>query len=97
MAGVVRATHAVATSGDYERGSHLINPFSGEATSSLASATVCGPDLGVADALATALVVGGVEVLDCVHVLNDYEALVIGRDGQWSATEHFPLVSELSL
>ena len=97
LAGVVRATSAVATSGDYERGSHLVNPFSGEAASSLASATVCGPDLGVADALATALVVGGRDVLDFVGAFETYEALVIGRDREWVATTNFPLVSGLSL
>ena len=97
VAGVVRATNAVATSGDYERGSHLVNPFSGNTVSAMAAATVCGPDLGVADALATALVVGGHEVLELVQALDAYEALVIGRDRQWATTENFPLVSGLSL
>jgi len=50
---------AVATSGRYERGDHVIDPRSGLAAVDLASVTVVGPDLAVADAYATAAVVLG--------------------------------------
>jgi thiamine biosynthesis lipoprotein len=45
---------AVATSGEYERGAHVIDPHTGRPPTGLLSATIVGPDLGVADAYATA-------------------------------------------
>ncbi len=57
LACAVELTGAVATSGTYERGAHLIDPWSGKPAARVASATVTGPDLGLADALATALAV----------------------------------------
>jgi thiamine biosynthesis lipoprotein len=50
---------AVATSGSYERGEHIIDPQTGLSAPYLLSASVIGPDGGLADALATALVVSG--------------------------------------
>jgi thiamine biosynthesis lipoprotein len=94
---VVEVVGGVATSGDYERGAHLVNPFTGDATTALASATVTGPDLGLADALATALVVGGPCALPFVEALDGYEALLIGHDATWSTTSAFPLASRVSL
>ena len=49
----------VATSGLYERGDHVLNPRTGLPATSLASVTVVGPDLAIADAYATAAVVLG--------------------------------------
>jgi thiamine biosynthesis lipoprotein len=45
---------AVATSGEYERGAHVIDPHTGRPPTGLLSATIVGPDLAVADAYATA-------------------------------------------
>jgi FAD:protein FMN transferase len=45
---------AVCTSGDYERGRHILDPRLGEAASGVASATVVAPTAMLADALATA-------------------------------------------
>jgi thiamine biosynthesis lipoprotein len=45
---------AVATSGDYERGAHVVDPRTGRAASAWASVTVLAPDLATADAIATA-------------------------------------------
>jgi thiamine biosynthesis lipoprotein len=50
---------AVATSGTYERGLHVIDPRTGRPARDVVSATVVGPDAGLADACATALVVAG--------------------------------------
>jgi FAD:protein FMN transferase len=50
---------AVATSGRYERGDHVIDPRTGRPATGLASVTVVGPDLAIADAYATAAVVLG--------------------------------------
>jgi thiamine biosynthesis lipoprotein len=90
LAAVIELTGAIATSGSYERGNHLIDPHSGEATSRAASASVTGPDLGLADALATALAVAGEPGLALIEPLDGYEALVIGFDGGKRWTERFP-------
>ncbi len=50
---------AMATSGRYERGNHLIDPRTGRAVSGVDSATVVGPDAGLVDALASAALVDG--------------------------------------
>ena len=54
LAEIIELTGCIATSGTYERGSHLIDPWSGQPAARVASASVTGPDLGLADALATA-------------------------------------------
>ena len=91
LAEIVELTACIATSGTYERGSHLIDPRSGEPTARVASASVVGPDLGLADALATAVAVAGPAGLDFIEPLPDYEALVIGHDGRRHRTTHFPI------
>jgi thiamine biosynthesis lipoprotein len=50
---------AIATSGTYERGAHITDPFTGLIAIGAQSATVIGPDGGMADAMATALMVTG--------------------------------------
>jgi thiamine biosynthesis lipoprotein len=50
---------AIATSGRYERGDHVVDPRTGLPAMGLASVTVVGPDLAIADAYATAAVVLG--------------------------------------
>jgi thiamine biosynthesis lipoprotein len=50
---------AIATSGAYERGAHIVDPFTGTIAIGAASATVIGPDGGLTDAMATALMVTG--------------------------------------
>jgi len=50
---------AVATSGRTERGDHVIDPRTRRPATGLVSVTVVGPDLGTADALATAAVACG--------------------------------------
>jgi thiamine biosynthesis lipoprotein len=96
LACVVELTGAIATSGTYERGEHLIDPHSGAPNCRVASASVCGPDLGLADALATALAVGGEEVLPRVEALTGYEGLIIDGAGEMRATSSFPLATKSS-
>jgi FAD:protein FMN transferase len=86
LAAIVEVTAAIATSGSYERGSHLVNPFTGQLASKAASATVTGPSLAVADALATAMAVGGDEVLGLVAGLDDYAGYLIRPDGSEADT-----------
>jgi thiamine biosynthesis lipoprotein len=50
---------AVCTSGDYERGHHILDPRTGNPTGAVASATVIAPTAMLADALATAAFVLG--------------------------------------
>jgi thiamine biosynthesis lipoprotein len=50
---------AVCTSGDYERGRHILDPRSGESPAGVASATVVASSAMLADALATAAFVLG--------------------------------------
>jgi thiamine biosynthesis lipoprotein len=50
---------AIATSGTYERGAHITDPYTGLIAIGAKSATVLGPDGGLTDALATALMVTG--------------------------------------
>lgn len=97
LAGVVEVSTSIATSGAYERGDHLFNPFSGEATTALASATVSGADLGLCDALATALVVGGHDVRRRIEALDGYEAMLIGYDKSIECTSAFGLVERSAL
>jgi thiamine biosynthesis lipoprotein len=96
LACVVELAGAVATSGTYERGDHLFNPRTGTRATAVASASVTGPDLGLADALATALCVGGDEVLSLVEGLEGYEGFIIGHDGGRRATRHFPFAHRVS-
>jgi len=52
---------SVATSGDYEKGAHIVDPHTGLIAIGARSATVIGPDGAICDALATALMVDGVD------------------------------------
>jgi thiamine biosynthesis lipoprotein ApbE len=51
---------------------------------------VTGPDLGLADALATAVAVAGQPGLAMIEPLDGYEALVISPDGTKQWTQGFP-------
>ncbi len=81
---------AVATSGAYERGPHVLDPESGEPAQALLAATVVGPDLAFADALATGLFASGGKALARVAGLRGYSALIVAGDGSLRATLGFP-------
>jgi FAD:protein FMN transferase len=85
---------AVATSGSYERGGHIIDPRSGEPVEKLLSATVIGHDLGYADALATALYVSGGELLKHLARLAGYHGFVVDARGTIRASRGFPIQLE---
>jgi FAD:protein FMN transferase len=70
----------IATSATYERGAHIIDPRNGQYTTELASVTVVGPDLTLADAYATTLFVLGLDGLDWLTGHPDYDAYVITHD-----------------
>jgi FAD:protein FMN transferase len=90
LAEIVELDGAIATSGTYERGEHLIEPRSGRQAARVASASVTGPDPGLADALATAVAVAGEPGLALVDKLDGYEALIIHYDGTRRQTSRFP-------
>ena len=73
---------AVATSGTYERGAHIRDPHTGLIAIGARSASVVGPDGGLADALATALVVSGRDgaAWFAKPELAEYKAWVIDRN-----------------
>ncbi len=89
---VVALNGALATSGEAERGAHLLNPFSRAWESASLSASVTGPDLAIADALATALAVGGGEMLAILDAIEGYEGFLIDRENRHLATPGFPFV-----
>ena len=64
----------------------LLNRFAGQPASQAASATIAGPSLALADALATALAVGGDEVADMVAGLDGYAGYLIRPDGSEADT-----------
>lgn len=82
---------AMATSGAYERGEHVLDPFTGAPAAKILSATVVGPDLAVADAMATALYAAGEDGLDLVADLPGYEAWLVTADEEVLRTDAFPV------
>jgi thiamine biosynthesis lipoprotein len=86
LACIVETGAAVATSGCYERGPHLIDPRTGRPAGRAASATVTGPSLALADALATGVAVGGDEALPAVSRLAGYAGYLIRPDGSETST-----------
>ena len=94
LACVIEPRHCVATSGVYQRGLHLVDPHTETAACRVASATVTGPSLIFADALATGLAVAGEQGLAIVAGLPGYGAYVILPDGREDATPGFPFVAE---
>lgn len=79
---------SIATSGTYERGAHILDPHTGLIAIGARSATVTGPDGGLTDALATALMVEGRDgAIWFSHPdLAEYSAWVVDRheDVAWS-------------
>jgi thiamine biosynthesis lipoprotein len=81
---------AVATSGRYERGDHVWGTPGG-----LRSVTVVGPELGTADALATAILASGYETPQWLGRFPSYEPLVLTADRvRWS--DRLPVRSRLA-
>jgi thiamine biosynthesis lipoprotein len=82
------ADGSVATSGDYEKGAHIVDPHTGLIAIGARSATVIGPDGSICDALATALMVDGVDAQKWIgrSELAEYSFWTINRhDGTaWS-------------
>ena len=85
---------AVATSGAYERGAHILDPRGGGAPADVLSVTVVGPDLALADAYSTAAFSLGVDGPAWTLGLGGYESMTILADGRVLCTPAFPMVEE---
>ena len=71
---------AVATSGAYERGDHVLDPFTGRPPKGVLSITVVGPSLTYADAYATAAFAMGPTGLAWIGNLEGYYGCSITAD-----------------
>ena len=71
---------AIATSGAYERGEHVRDPFTGKAPDGVLSVTIVGPSLTYADAYATAAFAMGKTGLAWVAGLAGYAGCTITSD-----------------
>ncbi len=83
------ADGGVATSGRYERGDHVLDPRTGRPATTWMSMTVAGPDLGLADAYATAAMALGADGIDWLTTLPGIDAMGITAAGQVVATSRF--------
>jgi len=72
---------AIATSGTYERGAHITDPYTGMIAIGAKSATIVGADGWLCDALATAVMVAGQDAAKwfAQPELNGYQVWVIDR------------------
>ena len=83
---------ALATSGTYVRGEHILDPHSGSPPSGLLSVTITGDDLATVDAYATAAFAMGEIAPQWISTLRGYEALCILPDETSLMTAGFPSV-----
>jgi thiamine biosynthesis lipoprotein len=99
VAAVVESSNlAVATSGAYARGDHVLDPHTRRPPQGILSVTVTGPDLATADAYATAaFAMGAPRACRWTRRLeHPYEAMTILTDGRVLSTRRFPVAAELS-
>ncbi|MEW2381858.1 FAD:protein FMN transferase [Micromonospora sp. NPDC047707] len=82
---------AVATSGGYERGHHVLDPRRGAPARGLRSVTVVGTDLGLADAYATAAVAMGVAGVGWLDRLAGHRHAIVTDDGRLLHSTGLPL------
>jgi FAD:protein FMN transferase len=83
---------AVATSGAYARGEHVVDPHTGRPPSGVLSVTIVGPELATADAYATAAFAMGEAGPEWTASLGLYEAMTILADDRVLLTPGFPSV-----
>ncbi len=73
---------AVATSGAYERGEHIVDPHTGKPPSGIESVTIIGRNLATVDAYATAAYAMGRKGAQWAASLQGHGAIVIFDDGR---------------
>jgi len=84
---------AVATSGTYERGEHILDPRTGHPPRGVLSVTVTGPELATADAYATSAFAMGRKGPAWTAGLDKHEAMTILTGGRVLGTPGFPLAA----
>lgn len=94
LVAIAEVAGAIATSGTTERGEHLFDPRTQSFHAGAKSASVTGPDLGLADAFATAIAVAGSDGLSFLEEVPGYEGFVVGNDGTRTSTPGFPFVND---
>jgi thiamine biosynthesis lipoprotein len=91
---------SVATSGNYEKFvvidgkkySHTINPKTGLPVSGIKSVTIVSTNAEIADAMATPVMIMGVEAgLNMINQINDIEAIVIDDNNTLYASKNIKL------
>ena len=87
---VVAHDLAIATSGAYARGDHVIDPHTRRPPSGVLSVTITGPELATADAYATAAFAMGRNGPAWTARLRGYEAMTILADERVLSTPGFP-------
>jgi thiamine biosynthesis lipoprotein len=85
---------AVATSGTYEKGEHILDPHSGKPANAWLSFTVVGSDIVQADVFATACFAMGVAGLEFVARVAGYQAYAIDREHRVRYTAGFDSLCE---
>ena len=81
---------AIATSGAYERGEHIIVPHTGRPPEGIASMTIVGPSLTWADTWATAAYAMGIRGVEWIaSEIDGYEACAISADRHLVMTPGF--------
>lgn len=86
---------AVATSGTYEKGDHIVDPHTGRAANELLSFTVVGPDILDADVYATAaFAMGKDRGLAFIERMQHYEAYAVDRHLKAKRTSAFDVLCE---
>lgn len=83
---------AIATSGTYERGPHIINPLTGQPATGLLSVSVVGPDIIEADVFATAVfAMGWRRGLKFIEQHPAYAALFVTQTGRVETSSNLVL------
>jgi thiamine biosynthesis lipoprotein len=85
---------AVATSGTYEKGEHILDPHDGKPAGEWLSFTVVGPDILQADVYATACLAMGVAGLEFMTRVARYEAFAIDHRLRVTYTAGFKALCE---
>jgi thiamine biosynthesis lipoprotein len=73
---------ALSTSGDYERGKHIIDPQTGQPADGLAGVTIIGQDAGLVDGFSTAVfVLGTSEGLRLIEMIPNLSGVIVTKQG----------------
>ncbi|MBU0672434.1 MAG: FAD:protein FMN transferase [Candidatus Margulisbacteria bacterium] len=94
LIGTVTLTHgqSLATSGDYERGQHIVDPRTSKPAKLCQGVTIVGRNAAETDALSTAVfVLGPARGLELVETLAGTEALIVDQQGKISQSSGFVL------